>query len=74
MGEVEPSQDEVVRALNDSEQGQGDVFLPKVKDIRIKDPGIENPLDGKKCVPYLHQCSVPPMPWPTLCPLYPFSH
>ena len=46
MGEVEPSQDEVVRALNDSEQGQGDVFLPKVKDFRIKDPGIEDPLDG----------------------------
>jgi len=28
MGEVEPPEDEVVRALNDSQQGQRDVFLP----------------------------------------------
>ena len=45
MGEVEPPEDEVVRALNDGKQGQRDVFLPKVKESRIKDPGIEDPLD-----------------------------
>ena len=40
MGEVEPPEDEVVRALNDSQQGQRDVFLPRIKDFRIKDPRI----------------------------------